>query len=221
MEFVPADPLSLGIFIIFALIMYVGIVLILKKTPKFLYWFLLFNLLIFVISLVALTGIGLTHTIPILPLLFVLIFAFTFYFSFSKSGKKLSELLPLTLLIGFQGFRLPLELILHHWANIGTIPKTMTWTGSNWDVMAGIISLLAIPFIKRSKFITWMAQLCGFFLLLNVLRTVVMSLPLPFSWPLEKPLLLAMYFPYALIVPIFVIPAFIGHLLVFRKLLHK
>ena len=125
---------------------------------------------------------------------------------------------PVVWLVGLQTFRLPLELILHHWAEIGTIPKTMTWTGSNIDIVAGIVALLFTPLLRFHKKLVWVPQLIGFFLLLNVLRVVLMSSPFPFSWELETPLLLAMYFPYVLIAPLFVLPAFMAHLLLFKKL---
>jgi hypothetical protein len=44
---------------------------------------------------------------------------------FSPIGRWLS-LLPLPALVAFQGFRLPLELVLHSWVAQGVIPSTMT-----------------------------------------------------------------------------------------------
>lgn len=108
------------------------------------------------------------------------------------------EKFSLTSFVGFQVFRLPLELLLHHWANHGTI-----------------------PWVSRFRWIAWSTQLVGLALLINVVRVVVMSSPFPFSWQLENPLQLVMYFPYALIGPLFVGVALAGHLLTFRKLLHK
>jgi hypothetical protein len=140
---------------------------------------------------------------------------------FSKLGANISNGFSLAFLIGLQAFRLPLELILHHWADLGTVPETMTWTGQNLDIITGIISLLTIPFLNKSKILAWGVQLIGFVLLLNVLRVVVMSSPLPFSWKLEKPLLLIAYFPFALIAPLFVGTALTFHLLAFRKLIKK
>jgi hypothetical protein len=140
------------------------------------------------------------------------------FIAVSDAGKKVSQYFSLTALIGFQAFRLPLELILHQWAEIETIPSTMTWTGQNWDILAGIVSLLAIPFLKKSKRLAWAVQIIGFVLLLNFLRVVMMSSPLPFAWELDIPLQLIQYFPYCLIGPLMVGPAMAVHLITFRAL---
>jgi hypothetical protein len=171
-----------------------------------------------VFSAAALSGIVLKSFVPFGPMLFALLFISAITFSFSDSGKQLSEVLAFSALIGLQGFRLPLELILHHWSSIGTVPETMTWTGQNWDILAGAISILAIPFLNKSWKAALIVNTFGFLLLLNVVRVVVLSSPLPFSWQLENPLLLVAFFPYCLIGPLFVMPALIGHLIVYRKI---
>ena len=66
------------------------------------------------------------HVLPIIPLIFIGNFAVGVWLAFSISGKRIAKTFSLPVLIGFQSFRFPLELILHHWANIGTIPATMT-----------------------------------------------------------------------------------------------
>lgn len=63
----------------------------------------------------------------------------------SPLGRRMADVVPLAALVAFQGFRLPLELVLHTWAGQGTIPATMTWTGQNWDVVTGAVALLAAP----------------------------------------------------------------------------
>ena len=56
----------------------------------------------------------------------------------SPVGARLAAGVPVAALVGFQAFRLPLELVLHSWVAQGTIPGTMTWTGQNWDIASGI-----------------------------------------------------------------------------------
>lgn len=129
--------------------------------------------------------------------------------------------LPLTVLIGFQGFRLPLELILHRWATIGTVPETMTWTGQNFDVISAAVALVTAPLVSKWPCLAWIPSIIGLGLLLNVMRVVVLSSPLPFSWQLHNQLQLIMYLPYALIVPLCVAPALIGHLVVVSYLLRR
>jgi hypothetical protein len=221
MNFQPADQLSLSLFVAFAVVMFVIMLMALRKTSDWKKWTGLFLGLLLAFTAAGLLGIVVQHFIPFGPILFVSLFIFAIAFCFSKSGNELANLLPLTILVGFQAFRLPLELILHRWVSVGTIPETMTWTGQNIDVLTGILSLLAIPFLNKNKYVPVVVNAIGFILLLNVVRVVLMSSPLPFAWPLERPILLVAYFPYNLIGPLFVMPALIGHLLVFKKLKQK
>lgn len=160
-----------------------------------------------------------THLIPAFPLLFLLMNGSALAFGLSSFGRSLARATPLWALVAFQSFRLPLELVLHSWAAQGTIPETMTWTGQNWDIVTGIVSLICAPFAVRSKTAAWIANLVGITLLANVARVAVMSSPLPFAWGQHPPLLLAMYFPYALILPLCVGGALAGHVVLTRKLL--
>ena len=138
---------------------------------------------------------------------------------FSPIGGSIARGVPLGALVAFQGFRLPLELVLHDWARQGAIPWTMTWSGSNFDIVSGIAALLAAPFAARSRAIGWAANLIGLVLLVNVARVAILSSPLPFAWRVEPPLLLAAHLPYALIVPVCVAGALLGHVVLTRALL--
>ena len=128
--------------------------------------------------------------------------------------------LPLAALVGFQGFRLPLELVLHQWVGEGSIPETMTWTGQNWDIVAGVMALVVAAWPSRPRAVVWAFDVLGFVLLLNVMRVAIFSSPLPFAWPLQPPMLLPLHLPYAWIVPICVAGALGGHIVLTRALLH-
>lgn len=218
MNFKPADLLSQTLFVILVMVMAVILVRAVRLTSPWKKWAALLGTLTILFTVASLSGIVARSFIPVGPMLILLVFIFAISFYFSKASHELSGILPFSVLIGFQSFRLPLELILHHWAEQGTIPSTMTWTGQNWDIITGVVSLIAIPFVNKSKALAFAINLVGFVLLLNVFRVVIMSSPLPFSWPLENPLLLIAHFPYALIGPLCVMPALIAHLVTFRKL---
>lgn len=162
-----------------------------------------------------------THAIPVFPLLFIFMNGGALAYGLSSMGKRLELGTPIWAWVAFQGFRLPLELVLHSWAAQGTIPDTMTWTGQNWDIVTGIVALLCAPFAVKNRASAWVANAVGFALLLNVMRVAVMSSPLPFAWGQQPPLLLAMVFPYALIVPLCVGAALTGHVILTRQLLAK
>jgi hypothetical protein len=61
-----------------------------------------------------------------LPFFFVPVVVIWTGLAISPVGRRLATTLPLAALVGFQAFRLPLELVLHAWAAQGTIPGTMT-----------------------------------------------------------------------------------------------
>ncbi len=139
----------------------------------------------------------------------------------SPFGGKLATGVPLAALVGFQTFRLPLELVLHSWVAQGVIPGTMTWTGQNWDIISGITALVCAPLAARHPIAARGANIVGFALLVNVMRVAVLSSPVPFGWGQQPPLLLALHLPYAFIGPVCVGGALFGHVVLTRALWRK
>lgn len=170
-----------------------------------------------------LVGSGLLPSLPLngLPHFIVPTFLLILGLGLSPFGRQLAASLPLPALVGFQCFRLPLELVLHSWATQGTIPTTMTWTGQNWDIISGIAALVCAPFCLRSRSAAIVANLVGGVLLLNVIRVAILSSPVPFGWNSQPPLQLAFHLPYALIVPVCVGGALFGHVVLTRALLRQ
>ena len=153
-----------------------------------------------------------------LPLFFAPILLLGIGAGLSPLGGKLATGVPLAALVGFQVFRLPLELVLHAWAAQGVIPETMTWTGQNWDIVSGVTALISAPLATRHRVAARVANIVGFALLVNVMRVAVLSSPLPFGWGQQPPLLLALHLPYAFIGPICVGGALFGHVVLTRAL---
>lgn len=171
--------------------------------------------------LAALVASGRMEALPLhgLPIFFGSILVVSIGAALSRLGAKFAAAVPLTGLVAFQAFRLPLELVLHSWAGQGTIPATMTWTGQNFDIVSGLVALGATPFVARRRGLAWGVNVVGALLLLNVVRVAVMSSPLPFGWGQQPPLLLALHLPYALIGPVCVGGALFGHVVLTRALL--
>lgn len=167
-------------------------------------------------------GSGWLQSLPMsgLPVFFGAILAVSISAALSPVGTRLATL-PMPALVGFQSFRLPLELVLHDWAAQGTIPDSMTWTGANLDVLSGVVALLAAPLADRSQTAAWIANGIGGLLLFNVMRVALLSAPVPFGWHLERPLMVAFHLPYALIAPVCVGGALIGHIVLTRALLRR
>jgi len=170
------------------------------------------------LSLLVATG-ALSH-LPLrgLPQFFGSVLLVCTFAALSPLGRRLAATIPLTALVAFQVFRLPLELVLHSWAAQGTIPGTMTWTGQNWDIVSGITALVCAPFATRHRIAARIANIVGFAFLINVMRVAVLSSPLPLGWGQQPPLLLAFHLPYALIVPVCVGGALFGHIVLTRAL---
>jgi len=126
-------------------------------------------------------------------------------------------------LIAFQGFRLPLELLMHQaWAD-GIMPEQMTWTGRNFDVLTGasalvVAWLLARGLVGRKVALLW--NLFGLGLLINVVTVAIMSFPGPLQslWPSNT---WVTGVPYVWLPTVMVPCALAGHLLVFRALLSR
>lgn len=139
---------------------------------------------------------------------------------FTRLGTRIANGVPIAWLVFFQAFRFPLELVLHDWYISGTIPETMTWTGSNFDILSGVLACLTCAFVGKRLWLAWSFNIVGILLLMNVGRVAILSSPVPFGWQVDPPLELILYLPYVYIVPICVGGAALGHVLLTRRLLY-
>lgn len=171
----------------------------------------------------ALVASGRMTTLPLngLPFFFLPVLVIWTGLALSPVGARLAAALPVAALVGFQAFRLPLELVLHAWFRQGVIPETMTWSGQNWDIVSGILALVCAPLAHRHRWAARLANIAGLALLLNVMRVAILSTPVPFGWDIEPKLLLAFHLPYAFIGPVCVGGALFGHLVLTRALWTK
>lgn len=228
MTFIPADTFSLSLFL---LILFFVVVCLIKGVyvanlrmrgpalPRALKVSLAVGLWLALASTLVVSGFLIEQPFPRVILFFGFSNILGVILALSPAGEWLAEGLSLQLLIGFQAFRLPLEWVLHSWVAQGTIPESMTWTGSNFDILSGIFAVIAAVLVNRVRAIAWVFNLLGTLLLLNVMRVAIMSSPFEWAWGVKPPLLLAFYFPYALIVPICVAGALGGHIVLTRALL--
>ena len=177
----------------------------------------------------ALSGSGVLETRMLPPPLVLFAFgsmAAAIAAAFSPLGTRLVRGVPIAALVAVQGFRLPLELVLHAWKEQGVLPVQMTFEGHNFDIVSGVLALLVAGWLTRvepgssgERAAVWTFNLVGFALLLVVSSIAVLSSPVPIrSYLNDPPVLLAFHFPYGWIVPVCVGGAMFGHLLVFRWL---
>ena len=176
-------------------------------------------------AVVPLSGILETKMLPPPPMFLLgASFLLVVLIAFSSIGLRLARL-PLSALIGFHAFRLPLELILHNWYKAGTLPVQMTYEGHNFDIATGILAIVMgtwAMFGQIPRAADWLFNVIGTSLLAVVITIALTSSPLPFRQYMNEPQVLLVYhFPFSWIVSIAVAGALLGHLVLFRKLLKR
>ena len=94
-------------------------------------------------ALLALSGALLRFDLkpPPMALMFVVIIGGAIALGLSRVGGALAKL-PLWVLVLAQGFRFPLELVMHEAAVSGVMPTQMSYTGFNYDIVTGVTALL-------------------------------------------------------------------------------
>ena len=93
-------------------------------------------------------------------------------FCFSPWGRKVAERLPITLLVGSQIFRLPLEFLLYTLAARSILPEEMTMKGYNFDVVTGATALplwLMLHMRSVPYWAVWAWNIIGLTLLLTIM----------------------------------------------------
>ena len=146
------------------------------------------------------------------------------WLAFSRAGARLASVTPLALLVGFQAFRLPLELVMHRAAVEGTMPPQMTYTGSNFDIVTGATALVIGVAALYRPLPRWLLlgwNTLGSGLLLAILVIAVASLPTFHAFGTEPQRLntWVTYFPFVWLPAGLVSSALLGHLLLWRRLL--
>ncbi|HXK20827.1 MAG TPA: hypothetical protein VNG33_23610 [Polyangiaceae bacterium] len=160
---------------------------------------------------------------PRLLVLLVPTIALPFVLGFSRTGTALASA-PLGFLVGFQAFRLPLELVMHQAALDGTMPPQMTYTGSNFDIVSGATALVVGALAARDLAPRWLLvawNFLGSVLLITILVIAVASLPAfgAFGRAPERLNTWVAYFPFVWLPAGLVSAALLGHVLLWRRLL--
>lgn len=141
----------------------------------------------------------------------------------SPLGKRFAEQLPLAALVGFQAFRLPLELVMHRAATEKVMPSVMSYGGYNFDILTGMsAALLGLALwrgtLPRFVIVAWNAL--GALLLTVVVTIAVLATPLIRAFGDDQLNVWVTQFPYVWMA-VMVASALLGHVLVARKLLHS
>lgn len=154
-------------------------------------------------------------------ILFALLTLGTVMLAFSALGARMAKLW-LAGLVGFQFFRVPLELVLHRLYSEGVIPVQMTYSGRNFDIVSGALAAVLALWLWRGRPPRWAVvawNVLGLVLLANVVAVAILSTPVPFRVFMNAPAnLLPSTFPYVWLPTFLVQAALFGHLLVVRRL---
>ena len=147
--------------------------------------------------------------------------ALVWLLSRSKLGSAVAKEASLTLLVGAQAFRLPLELTMHRASSEGVMPVQMSFSGYNFDILTGASALLLGILLARGKAGTTAVRIwnaVGFLLLLNIVTIAVASLPMFHAFGEDQVNVWVTYPPFVWLPGVLVPAALLGHLLIWRKL---
>jgi hypothetical protein len=155
------------------------------------------------------------------PITFVVLAMFIGAFALARSsiGQRLAAGVPLAALVGIQGFRLPLELIMHRAYSEGVMPEQMSYSGLNYDIITGICALFVASLLLLGRMPTWGVKIWnwgGSLLLLNIIVIALLSTPTPLRVFRQEPAnVWIVDTPFIWLPALFVAYATLGHLLVF------
>jgi hypothetical protein len=157
----------------------------------------------------------------IIPLFIVILLLFIF-----SSGRRFMDSLPFKYLTLIHVVRIPVELVLYFLFVYKTVPELMTFTGRNFDILAGLTAPIIYYFgyvkqkLNRTTLIIW--NLISLGLLLNIVINALLSAPSPIQqFAFDQPNTAILYFPFSLL-PTFIVPVVLfAHLVVLRQLFKK
>jgi hypothetical protein len=145
----------------------------------------------------------------------------TLILGWSPFGKRFADKLPFVGLIGFQAFRLPLELVMHRAAVAGIMPSVMSFTGYNFDIVTGITAIPLAWYVWRrgpSRPLIALWNVIGQILLLIIVMVAFAASPVFRAFGDAQLNTWVTQFPYVWIA-VMVGAALFGHVITLRKLL--
>ena len=143
----------------------------------------------------------------------------------SPLGRRLALGLPLWALVGAQSFRLPLELLMHQAYEAGLMPKQMSFSGLNFDILTGAAAVVVSALLLTGRAGLRLARawnVAGSLLLVNIVTIALLSTPTPvrmFHTPPANTWITAA--PYVWLPTVLVAFAILGHVVVYRRLRMK
>lgn len=160
--------------------------------------------------------------VPTMMLLVPLMMTLSAGLAVSGFGRRLAIGLPLWALVGFQSFRLPLELLMHRAYEAGLMPVQMSYGGLNFDIVTGasalvVAALVALGHAGARLVRGW--NILGSLLLCNIIVVSLLSAPTPLRlFRTQPPNTWVTTAPYVWLPAVMVALAIMGHIVVYRAL---
>jgi CubicO group peptidase (beta-lactamase class C family) len=160
--------------------------------------------------------------LPTMMVVFVLLLVLSVGLGVSPVGRRLATGLPLAVLVGVQGFRLPLELLMHRAYEHGLMPVQMSYSGLNFDIVTGITALIVSALLATGRAGVRTARawnVMGTLLLANIILISLLAAPTPWrvfrggpanEWIATE--------PYIWLPTVMVAFAIVGHIVIYRHL---
>ena len=145
----------------------------------------------------------------------------TIVLAFSKFGATIANNTALWVLVGFNAFRFPLEMVMHKAFEDGVMPEQMSYSGNNSDILTGISAIVVALLIKQGIAGTKLARmwnLMGAALLLNVITVAIRSLPIIAHWGPDQVNTWVADAPFIWLPCVLVAFALFSHIVIARKL---
>ncbi len=162
---------------------------------------------------------------PPMALLMAAVFVVAFGVGVSPAGGTLAAAVPLSTLVGLQAFRLPLELVMHHAAQVGIMPPELSYAGYNYDILTGAGALAIVVAMGTGRHvpraIVWAWDVWGIGCLLVITAIAVATSPMVRAFG-DDPRHLntwVLHVPYVWLPAVLVVVALAGHVVVTRALL--
>ena len=156
--------------------------------------------------------------LPVFPALIALAIGI----ALSPLGRRIAIALPVSVLVGFQSFRIVVELLLHRAYTEGLMPVQMSYSGRNMDIVTGITAVIVGLWLTRepaSPRLMFAWNTLGVVLLLNILVVALLSAPTPMRVFMNEPSnVWVTRAPWIWLPTVMVLAAIMGHVLVYRRL---
>jgi hypothetical protein len=143
--------------------------------------------------------------------------------AFTKGFASILAVTPAHWLVFFQSFRIAVELLLWQAYERGLLPVQMTFEGRNFDILSGILALLAGYMLwkhqKGARTVGIIYNFIGLILLLNIVIVAILSMPTPFRYFMNEPAnTIVAQFPFIYLPGVLVVLAFAFHVFSLRQL---